>query len=140
MLSSDSLINALLVIGTGVVQLFVQLMLDRISSAFYVVWGPRYSTVEKTTITVIAILVVMAGHLCEVSIWALRFYELGELGGIVNSFYFSLASFTTVGASELALSPAHRLAGAIEAAIGMLMFGWSTALLVKIIQRIDAAS
>jgi len=34
-----------------------------------------------------------------------------------------------VGATELELSPAHRLSGAIEPALGMLMFGWTALLL-----------
>jgi hypothetical protein len=63
---------------------------------------------------------------------------MGELGSFANAAYFSLASFTTVGANELSLSPAHRLSGALEAAMGMLMFGWSTALLVPIVQRTAA--
>jgi hypothetical protein len=50
-----------------------------------------------------------------------------------------LASFTTVEASELELSGVHRLTGAIESALGMLMFGWSTALLFYTIQRADRA-
>ena len=67
----------------------------------------------------------------------MRYWYWGELGGFVNSFYFSLASFTTVGASDLTLSSTHRMVGAIESALGMLMFGWSTALLVALIQRVD---
>ena len=31
----------------------------------------------------------------------------------------------------------HRIAGAVESAVGMLMFGWSTALLVRVVQRTD---
>ena len=35
----------------------------------------------------------------------------------------------------LALPRPHRMVGAIEAAAGMMMFGWSTALLVSVVQR-----
>jgi len=31
----------------------------------------------------------------------------------------------------------HRLVGALESAVGMMMFGWSTALLVSVVQRTD---
>jgi hypothetical protein len=54
----------------------------------------------------------------------------GEFGSFNNARYFSLASFTTLGATELTLPPAHRMVGAFESAAGMMMFGWSTALLV----------
>ena len=88
-------------------------------------------------LTVTAIFTLMAGHLIQVRLWALRYYSWGEVGGLLNSVYFSLASFTTVGANELQLSPLHRITGAIEAATGMLMFGWSTALLVSFIQKAE---
>ena len=85
-----------------------------------------------------SVAILTMGHLCQVTIWAIRYYTWGELGdNFFNSFYFSLASFTTVRAAELALSPEHRVVGAVEAAIGMLMFGWSTALLVEVINRAD---
>jgi len=48
-----------------------------------------------------------------------------------------LANFTTVGASDITLPPLHRMVGALESAAGMLMFGWSTALLVHVVQRTD---
>ncbi|MCW5735587.1 MAG: hypothetical protein KIS73_15770 [Enhydrobacter sp.] len=90
---------------------------------------------RRIACTVAGVLVLMCGHLGQVTIWAVRYDAWGELHGFMNSFYFSLASFTTVGATELELSSAHRFAGAIESALGMLMFGWSTALLFDILQR-----
>lgn len=87
----------------------------------------------------VGFVVFMGRHLVQVTIWAVRYYEWGELKGFINSFYFSLASFTTMGAGELELSGAHRLTGAVEAALGMLMFGRSTALIFHIIQRAGRA-
>ena len=66
--------------------------------------------------------------------WALLYWSWGELGSYANAVYFSLASFTTIGASGLTLSPGHRIVGATEAAVGMLIFGWTTALLFEVIQ------
>ena len=124
----------MMVVATAVVQLAAQLSLDRIVGIL-----PRsrggFAGFYKVACTITAVLVLMCGHLVQVTIWAARYYEWGELHGFINSFYFSLASFTTMGASELHLSGIHRLAGAIEAALGMLMFGWSTALLVQVVQR-----
>jgi hypothetical protein len=82
----------------------------------------------------VAVFVLMSGMVGEICLWALLYYAWGELGGFATSVYFSLASFTTVGAAELVLSPPHRMVGALESAVGMLMFGWSTALLFDVIQ------
>jgi hypothetical protein len=95
----------------------------------------RHPLLQETPAIVIAVLVLLAGMLLQVFLWALLYYFWGELGGLFNCVYFSFASYTTLGASELSLSPPHRLAGALESAMGMLMFGWSTALLVRIVNR-----
>src|SRR6185369_12553806 len=73
------------------------------------------------------------GLMTEVNIWAALYYTWGNVGSYANAVYFSMASFTTIGASDvLSLSPAHRVVGAQEAGVGMLMFGWTTALLMEV--------
>jgi hypothetical protein len=133
---SQTFLTFCMVVATAVVQLAAQLILDRIVGLLPRSRG-EFAGFHKLACTITAVVVLMCGHLVQVTIWAVRYYEWGELHGFINSFYFSLASFTTMGASELELSGVHRLAGAIEAALGMLMFGWSTALVFYIIQRAD---
>ena len=89
---------------------------------------------------IVAVLILVLGMIGEVALWALLYYSWGELGSFSNAVYFSLACFTTIGASDLALSPFHRIVGAAEAAAGMLMFGWSTALLFDVIQTMRGRS
>ena len=132
---SQPLFTALMIISTAMVQLLMQLVLDRVTPPRS--WSGVSLAIQRLAVTVAAISVLMIGHLGQVAIWAVRYWSWGELGDFVNCFYFSLASFTTVGASELELSSTHRMVGAIESALGMLMFGWSTALLVALIQRVE---
>ena len=87
---------------------------------------------------VAAVVILMLGMVSEVTLWGLLYYAWGHLGSFSNAVYFSLACFTTIGASELSLLPSHRIVGAAEAATGMLMFGWSTALLFEVIQETRA--
>ncbi len=126
-----------MVIATGTVQVMAQLALSRLMD---VIPTPKLSTHQTSYMilhSVLAVLVLMTGHALQVTMWALLYYDWGELGGFAHSFYFSLASFTTLGANDLTLSNGHRIAGAVESAVGMLMFGWSTALLVRVVQRTD---
>jgi len=128
----------LLVGGTGIAQVMAQATLSQMNRILPQPRLSRYPTAYMLTHSVLAVLVLMAGHMVQVTIWAVLYhFEWGELGSFGNALYFSLASFTTVGASELQLSPSHRMVGALEAAVGMLMFGWSTALLVQVVQRTD---
>lgn len=136
---SQPFVTFALVVATAMIQLAAQLALD---GAMLRLPRPRAGQVvslHKAAVAIIAISVLMCGHLAQVALWGLRYYQWGELHSLANSMYFSLASFTTVGASDLDLSKAHRFTGAIEAALGMLMFGWSTAILIRLMQRSDHA-
>jgi hypothetical protein len=72
-------------------------------------------------------------HLAEAIVWALFFFLIGGLPDLESAAYFSLASYTTVGYGDLVLPEPWRLLGPIEAAVGVLMLGWSTGILVTII-------
>jgi hypothetical protein len=72
-------------------------------------------------------------HLAEAIVWALFFLLIGGLPDLESAAYFSLASYTTVGYGDLVLPEPWRLLGPIEAAVGVLMLGWSTGILVTVI-------
>jgi hypothetical protein len=135
---TQPLVTAFMILCTAIIQLVAQVALSRLTDALPRGRGRYIAMSRRLMLTLTAVAILTIGHLCQVTIWAIRYYTWGELGDdFFNSFYFSLASFTTVGASELTLSPEHRVVGAVEAATGMLMFGWSTALLVEVINRAD---
>lgn len=80
----------------------------------------------------LVVFVLIIGHVLQMAVWAGAYAALGELQGLANAVYFSMASYTTIGANHLDLTTAHRILGALEAGIGVMMFGWSTALLVSL--------
>jgi hypothetical protein len=49
--------------------------------------------------------------------------SVNDLG---RSFYFPPVSFATPGYGDIVLAPGYRIFGALEAACGSLMLGWST--------------
>jgi voltage-gated potassium channel len=72
-------------------------------------------------------------HLAEAVVWALFFVMVGGLPDLESAAYFSLMSYTTVGYGDVVLPEPWRLLGPIEAAVGVLMLGWSTGILVAVI-------
>ncbi len=49
--------------------------------------------------------------------------------------YFSFVTFTTLGYGDITLAGAWRILSGIEALNGVLLLGWSTALLFAVVQR-----
>lgn len=75
-------------------------------------------------------------HLAEMAVWAAAFATVGVLPGFETSLYYSLKSYTTVGYGDVLPANSWRLLGPIEAAVGVLMLGWSTSIIVAAVQRI----
>ena len=74
-------------------------------------------------------------HVLEVLIWAGAYVALSAIAGLEEAVYFSIVTFTTVGYGDVVLPRDWRILGASEAAPGILLFGWSIALLIVLIQR-----
>lgn len=73
-----------------------------------------------------AMLIVFAGHLIQVGLWAGLFQWLGEFDNFETAFYHSAVNFSSLGYGDMVMGTRWRLLGAIEAASGILMFGIST--------------
>jgi hypothetical protein len=80
--------------------------------------------------------ILLLVHFAEALVWALFFRVVGGLPDLETAVYFSLTSYTTVGYGDVVLPEPWRLLGPIEAAVGVLMLGWSTGVLVTVIGTI----
>jgi len=70
----------------------------------------------------------------EVWAWALLYVGLGAMESFEKAVYFSTVTFTTLGFGDITLEEDWRLLSSFEAANGLLMFGWSTALVFIAVQ------
>ncbi len=79
---------------------------------------------------------LLALHLVESAVWAAAFAVANVLPDFKSALYYSLTSYTTVGYGDVLPATSWRLLGPIEAAVGVLMLGWSTAIVVAAVERI----
>ncbi len=103
------------------------------------VWPQRMdSQVQLRPVWILTRLVSMllALHLLEMVVWATAYSSAGVFANFETSLYFSLKSYTTVGYGDVLPPASWRLLGPIEAAVGVLMLGWSTSIIVATVQRI----
>jgi voltage-gated potassium channel len=75
-------------------------------------------------------------HCVEMAMWAAAYFLAGVFADFETCLYYSLKSYTTVGYGDVLPEKAWRLIGPLEAAVGVLMLGWSTSIIVAVMQRI----
>jgi hypothetical protein len=82
------------------------------------------------------VLVLSLAAFVECGVWAGLYLWVGALSEVKEALYFSLVSFTTLGYGDVVLSDEWRILSAFEAVNGIILFGWSTAIIVAIAQRL----
>ena len=82
-----------------------------------------------------AVLMFLASAV-ESSLWAATYLGVGALKNIEEALYFSMVTYTTLGFGDVTLEGRWRLLSSLEAANGIIMFGWTTALIVAVVQRV----
>ena len=79
------------------------------------------------------LIILFAGNLVQVTLWAWVFLALGEFQDINTAFYHSLVNFTTLGYGDLVMTAERRLLGTLEAANGVFMLGLTTSVLYSFV-------
>jgi voltage-gated potassium channel len=82
---------------------------------------------------------LMLLHFAEVILWAMAYLlltELPQLSTFEEAIYFSLTTYTTLGYGDITLGDHWRIMSGFEAMNGIMLFGWSTAMLFSVVQKI----
>ncbi len=75
----------------------------------------------------------------EALLWALLYLFnplITELPDMGTAFYFSMVTYTTLGYGDVVLTGQWRTLASIQAANGVIIFGWTTALIFYFIQHV----
>ena len=98
----------------------------------------RLSPIRSAMLMVRLTIVIIVLHLLQILLWA-GFYRWSCIPSWQSAFYFSTASYSTVGSGDLLLPDMWRTLGAIESITGVLMCGLSAsflfAIMVRLVQR-----
>ena len=76
-------------------------------------------------------------HAVEVAVWAQFYVNQHCFSDAETAYYYSLMSYTTVGYGDVLLPHPWKIMGGLEAMIGVLMFGWSTATLAAFLHYLN---
>jgi voltage-gated potassium channel Kch len=97
---------------------------------------PGFLTRRPTTVTVTWVIFLIIPIVLDICVWATFYYVAGALPSFDDATYFSTVTFTTVGYGDIVLAKEWRQVATFEAVNGWIIFGWATALIMAVIQRL----
>ena len=78
--------------------------------------------------------VLMAAHLVEIVIWAVTYALVDAVPERADALYFAFVNYTTLGYGDILPIPNWRILGPMAAMNGILLFGWSTAVIYDVLR------
>ena len=88
-------------------------------------------TLQLMFVMIAVVSTLMAAHLFEMTIWALIYALVGIAPEGSDYFYFAFVNYTTLGYGDVVPVERWHLLGPMTAMNGVLLFGWSTAIIVQ---------
>jgi hypothetical protein len=94
----------------------------------------RYQTFRLIAVMISAVTVLMIAHLAEVFIWSLTYAIFGVAPEGADTVYFAFVNCTTLGYGDVTPVERWHLLGPMTAMNGVLLFGWSTAVVFEVLR------
>jgi hypothetical protein len=79
--------------------------------------------------------VLIIAHTLEVFVWSSAYVLTNAVPERADPVYFAFVNYTTLGYGDVIPTEAWRLLGPMTAMNGVLLFGWSTAVLFEVLRK-----
>jgi hypothetical protein len=79
--------------------------------------------------------VLMVAHLAEVLVWSFAYMIVGVALPGTDLIYFAFVNYTTLGYGDVTPLERWQLLGPMTAMNGVLLFGWSTAVIFQVLRK-----
>jgi hypothetical protein len=105
----------------------------------------KSARLHLTFVMMAAVTVLMAAHVLEVIVWALVYAALdvvphrANVPYLADAAYFAFVNYTTLGYGDMLPVEYWRLLGPMAAMNGILLFGWSTAVIYDVLRTVAQA-
>ena len=94
-----------------------------------------HSSLLLIAVMIPTVLVLMVTHTLEVIVWSSAYSIVDAAPPGANLVYFAFVNYTTLGYGDVVPVERWRLLGPITAMNGVLLFGWSTAVIFEVLRR-----
>jgi hypothetical protein len=95
----------------------------------------RHRSLFLIAIMVPTVSVLMATHSLEVIVWSLTYSIVDAAPADANPVYFAFVNYTTLGYGDVVPVQRWQLLGPMAAMNGVLLFGWSTAVIFEVLRK-----
>jgi opacity protein-like surface antigen len=85
----------------------------------------------------VTLVVLMATHVVEISVWASYYGLAGIETEKAGVFEFAFENYTALGYGDAVAGPGYRLIGPITSLNGLLLIGWSVALIFEVMRMAE---
>jgi hypothetical protein len=103
------------------------------------IWEGRESPLWLAAVMIAAVAVLLVAHVAEVTIWSVTYLVVNAAPSEADVLYFAFVNYTTLGYGDVVPVERWRLLGPFTAMNGILLFGWSTAVIFEVLDRATQA-
>ena len=91
-------------------------------------------TLRLIAVMIATVTVLMIAHLAEVLVWSLIYMITRAAPAGTDLIYFAFVNYTTLGYGDVTPVERWHLLGPMTAMNGVLLFGWSTAVIFEVLR------
>lgn len=114
------------------VHAFAMIVILRARTAVHAL-APTHPTLRLVGIMVAGVSMLMVAHIAEVVVWSVSYGLVDAVPEKSDLMYFAFVNYTTLGYGDIVPVARWRLLGPMTAMNGVLLFGWSTAVIFHIL-------
>jgi hypothetical protein len=103
-------------------------------------WATTHQTLRLIAVMIATVTVLMIAHLAEVLVWSLIYVMTDTAPEGADLIYFAFVNYTTLGYGDVTPVERWHLLGPMTAMNGVLLFGWSTAVIFEVLRMTLMAS
>ena len=93
-----------------------------------------YQSLRLIAVMIATVTVLMIAHLAEVLVWSLIYVITSAAPAGTDLIYFAFVNYTTLGYGDVTPVVRWHLLGPMTAMNGVLLFGWSTAVIFEVLR------
>jgi hypothetical protein len=97
-------------------------------------WATTHQTFRLIAVMIATVTVLMIAHLAEVLVWSSIYVMTAAAPDGTDLIYFAFVNYTTLGYGDVTPVERWHLLGPMTAMNGVLLFGWSTAVIFEILR------